>query len=79
MVDVEIFLFRSLMSEIKRNVMSSFGIRNVGAPQWEQITFFTTLGYSSQYSSCLNVSSCMRGTGKGFPLYGSASVLSLIS
>ena len=30
------------MSDIKRTVLSSFGIRNVGAPQWEGLTFFMT-------------------------------------
>ena len=62
----------SLKSEIKRTVLSFFGIANFGAPHWDQLTFFITLIYSSRSSSCLNVSSCMCGTGKGFPWYGSA-------
>ena len=71
-------LFRSLMSDMKHTVLSSFGIRNVGAPHWERLTLFITLRYSSRLSSYLNVSSCMRGTGKVFH-NGSASGLSLIS
>ena len=78
MIDVEIRLFISLMSEIKRTVLSSFGIRNVGAPPRKRLTLFMTLKYSSRLSSYLNISSCMRGTGKVFH-NGSASGLSLIS
>ena len=71
----KIRLFISLMSEIKRTVLSSFSIRNVGAPPWERLTFFITSRYSSRLSSYLKVSSCMRGTGKVFH-NGSASGLS---
>ena len=49
------------------NVLSFFGIRNVGAPHWKRLTLFITLRYSSRSSSCSNVTSCMHGTGKGFP------------
>ena len=66
------------MSEIKRTVLSSFGIRNVGDPPWKRLTLFMTLRYSSILSYYLNVSSCMLGTGKVFH-NGSASGLSLIS
>ena len=62
----KIRLFSSLKSEIKRTVLSFFGIRNVGAPHWERLTFFITLIYSSRLSSYLNVSSCVLGTGKVF-------------
>ena len=74
----KIRFFSSLKSEIKCTVLSLFGIRNVGAPHWERLTFFITLRYSSWSSSCLNVSSCMSGTGKCFHWYGSVSGFSLI-
>ena len=74
----KIRLLGSLKSDIKITVMFFFGMRNVGAPHWERLTLFMKLISSSLSSSCLNVSSCMRGTENGFPFYGSASGLSLI-
>ena len=43
-------------SEIKRNVLSFFGMRNVGATHWNRLNLFMTVRASSQSSSCLNVS-----------------------
>ena len=60
------FLFSSLKSEIKRTVLSFFGIKHLGAPHWEWLTFFMTLRYSSRSSSYFNVISFIRGTVKCF-------------
>ena len=78
MVDVR---YVCLVPEVrdKRTVLYFFSLINVGVPHWEKLTYFMTLRASIQSSSCLNVSSCMRGSGKDFSLYGSASGLSFIS
>ena len=47
-------LFSSMKSEIKRTVLSFFGISNVGAPHWERLTFFITLRYSNGYQEGLD-------------------------
>ena len=62
----KISLLVSIKSEMKLTVLYFFGIRNVGAPHWKRLTFFITLISSIQSGSFLNVSSCMRVTGKGF-------------
>ena len=59
----KIRLLISLKSETKRTVLSFFGIRNLGSHHWDRLNFFMTLRSSSRSSSCLNVSSYMRGTG----------------
>ena len=75
----KIRLLSYLKSEIKRTVLSFFGIMNFGATHCGQLTFFMTLRASSRSSSCMNVSLCVQGTGEVFLLYGYAYGLSLMS
>ena len=62
----KIHLLSSLKSDIKRSMMSFLGMRNVGALHWERLTFLMILRASTRSSSCLNVISCINGTGKVF-------------